>query len=85
MAPLVYLLCAATSLLCTILLGRAYTTSKLPLLRWSALCFAGLTLSNILLFVDLILLPHMDSLPARRLVTLASLGCLIFGLTSENR
>ena len=43
---LVYLLCAATSALCLILLVRSYRRHHTQLLLWSALCFAILALAG---------------------------------------
>ena len=80
MATLVYVLCAATSFVCTWLLARAYRRSGLRLLFWSAACFAGLFLNNILLIVDLRLIPDSDLSLIRSLPVLAGLSLLIFGL-----
>ena len=49
---IVYGLCVVTSALCAVLLLRGYAQSRVPLLLWSVLCFIGLTLNNVLLFVD---------------------------------
>ena len=56
----VYLLGALVSLLCAVLLLRGYSRSRTRLLFWSGLCFVGLTLSNGLVFVDLVVIPHID-------------------------
>ena len=47
-------------MLCAGLLWRGYRRSRRPLLFWSSLCFAGLTLDNLFLFADRILLPAVD-------------------------
>src|SRR5512134_4101577 len=52
---LLYLLAVLTCLACTVLLFRGYAASGLQLLLWSALCFVGRSLSNVLLFFDLVL------------------------------
>ena len=49
---IVYGLCVVTSALCAVLLLRGYARSRVPLLLWSGLCFIGLTLNNVLLFID---------------------------------
>lgn len=54
-SSIVYLLCALTSVLCTVLLYLNYRKNKTNLLFWSAICFFCLSLNNILLFVDLVL------------------------------
>jgi len=84
MAPIVYLLCAFTSLVCTFLLARAYRASRVPLLFWSMLCFAGLTAANILLFIDMVTLADgPDLMPLRTGLTLASVGALLYGLIAD--
>lgn len=60
MASAVYILGTLISLLCAVLLLRGYSRNRTPLLFWSGLCFAGLTLSNALVFVDLIVVPGID-------------------------
>ena len=80
MAGIVYALCAATSLTCAILLLRAYKHSRVRLLFWSGLCFIGLTLNNILLFIDLKILPAVDLSIVRTLPALIGVLLLIYGL-----
>jgi hypothetical protein len=81
----VYLLCAATSLACAVLLFDGHRRSGLPLLFWSGLCFAGLTVNNLLLFIDLIIGPAVDLSLWRSGIALAALGVLIYGLVWERR
>jgi hypothetical protein len=80
MASTVYLLCALTSLLCTVLLGRAYAGSRLPLLYWSFLCFAGLSAANALTFIDLVVFPAVDLSIYRSGITLCSILVLLYAL-----
>ena len=80
MAGIVYLLCAATSLACALLLLRAYKHSRVRLLFWSGLCFVGLALNNALLFVDLEVFPQTDLFLLRSLPALVGLLLLIYGL-----
>jgi hypothetical protein len=76
----VYLLCFASSLLCMALLARSYLRSRSRLLLWSVLCFVGLAISNLLLFVDVVILPTtIDLLPLRHLSTLCGVGILLYG------
>jgi len=84
MAQAVYLLGAFTSLLCSILLLRGYGRGRRKLLLWSGLCFAGLTISNSLVFIDLVLLPDVDLFPYRLAATLLSLALLLYGLIWES-
>jgi len=85
MAEVVYVLCALTSIGCAILLGRGYRASRSRLLFWSSVCFAGLALNSVLLFVDLVVAPGIDLGLARSLVALAAIGVLLYGLIWEIR
>ena len=86
MPETVYLLCAATSVMCAVLLLRAYRRQRTRLLLWSSLCFVLLALNNILLFVDLIVVPsEIDLSLWRSGVALAGVGVLLFGLIWESR
>jgi hypothetical protein len=85
MAEVVYVLCAATSLACAIMLLSSYRRSGTKLLFWSGLCFAGLTLNNVLLFIDLVVAPGVDLSLWRSTIALASMTVLIYGLVWETR
>jgi hypothetical protein len=80
MGALIYFLCALTALACFALLWRGWRANRAPLLLWSALCFAGLTVSNVLLVVDKLALPDVDLTAVRASITLGALLLLIFGL-----
>lgn len=80
-AEMVYLLCAATSIACMLLLLRGYLKSRTRLLLWSALCFAGLAANNVLMYLDLAILPDSIDFTMERLVTaLAGVAILLYGL-----
>jgi hypothetical protein len=81
--PLVYLLCAATSIVCMVLLMRGYARSGTRLLLWSMLCFVGLAVNNLLLFVDLVVLPNVDLRWPRYATALAAVSILIYGFIWE--
>lgn len=85
MAELVYILGAASTLLCSLLLLRQYGIGRQPLLLWSGLCFAGLTLTNVLIFLDLAMFPDIDLHYWRLSVAAISLCLLVFGLVWERR
>lgn len=85
MAQIVYLLETFTSLLCAILLFRGYARGRRKLLLWSGLCFAGLTISSGLVFVDLILLPTIDLFLYRLLASAIAMAMLLYGLIWESR
>ena len=76
----VYTLCAATALWCVFLLLRAYRASGGRLLLWCLLCFAGLALNNVLLFVDKVVATDVDLSVWRGLPAFAGLAALVFGL-----
>jgi hypothetical protein len=79
----VYVLCAATALACAVLLTRGYLKTRTRLQFWSGVSFAGLTLANVLLVVDLVIVPQYDLALYRSLVTLASAMVLLYSLISE--
>lgn len=85
MASVVYALCAITSAVCALLLGRAYRASRARLLLWSSLSFAGLALNNLLLFLDLVMLPSIDLSLYRGLVAAISVMVLLLGLIWDSR
>jgi len=81
----VYILCAATSLLCAVLLYRGYRNSGARLLFWSALCFVGFALNNILLIIDVRIVPHIDLSTWRLVPALIGGWLLLYGLIWESR
>ena len=84
MAAMVYILGALTSLACAVFLLRGYSRGKKRLLLWSGLCFAGLALSNLLIFVDLIVLPDRDLYLWRLATTGVAMALLLYGLIWES-
>lgn len=83
MAAFVYLLCFLTSAGCAALLWRTYRGNGAKLLFWSSLCFLGLALNNLLLFVDFVLVPELNLELLRALTALAGITVLIYGLVRE--
>ena len=80
---LVYLLCFLTSTLCAVLLARSYARSHLRLLLWSALCFALLGLNNLVVVVDMIVLPDLDLRLLRLVLAMTAILVLLFGFIWE--
>ena len=80
MAASVYILCAATSFACAVLLLRGYARGKVRLLFWSGLGFVGFTLGNVFLVLNTLVVPTMDLFLLRSLPILAGLIVLIYGL-----
>ena len=85
MAAVVYILCALTSLTSMTLLLRGYWSSHVRLLLWSGLCFAGLGANNVILLVDLFLVPDMDLSLIRQIPALGGVMLLMFGLIWDVR
>lgn len=84
MAAVAYSLCALTSLACFVLLLRGWLATRVRLLFWSALCFAGLALNNLLLVADKLVWSTEADLSTWRLATaLAAVLLLLFGLVWE--
>ncbi len=85
MAEVIYVLCALTSGLCTVLLWRSWQRTRTPLLLWSSLCFVGLFLNNLLLFVDLVMTPpELDLSIVRTIPALLGVVALLYGLVCES-
>lgn len=84
MAAIIYSLCALTSIWCLVLLWRSWRTSGARLLFWSSLCFAALSVNNVLLVLDRIVWPvEVDLSMARLVAGLVAVALLLFGLIWE--
>ena len=83
MAEAIYALCALASSLCAVLLVRGYLRRRLRLMLLACMCFSGLALNNVLLFVDLAVMPQVDLSLLRGLVAVAALLLLVIGLVWE--
>lgn len=68
---------------CAWLLFRQHRRTGQPLLWWSTWCFVCLGLTNILLFLDLVVLVNMDLSILRTLLSFAGTMLLLFGLIRE--
>lgn len=85
MIELIFILCAVTSVGCAITLLRSYHKDRSRILLWTAMCFVGIALNNVLLAVDLLVLPHTDIGGPfwRNLLSAISGAILLFGLIWE--
>lgn len=85
MPEIVYVCSALISAFCTALLFRRYIDSRGRLLLWVALSFAFMTMNNVFVCVDLILMPEKDLWGSlvRNTFLAASGSVLVFGLTWE--
>lgn len=81
---LIYILCGLTSVGCAVLLFRQYRVTRGLLLFWSTGCFVCLALTNVLLYVDLVVLPAVDLSVIRSAITLGGMLMLLQGLIRES-
>jgi hypothetical protein len=80
---IVYILCLLTSSLCAWQLVSKFLARRQKLLLWSGICFCLLALNNLLVIVDLVLLPEVDLSLWRALSALLA-GCvLLYGFIWE--
>ena len=82
-AATMYLLCFIGSALCACLLVRAFHRSSEKLLLWSAICFCLLAANNLLVFVDIIVLPEVNLTALRAVTSLAAVSVLLYGFIWE--
>ncbi len=80
MVEAVYILCAITSATCAVLLLRGWRSTGVRLLFYSGLCFLWLALNNLLLLVDVLLVPGIDLSLARSITSLLGASTLLYGL-----
>lgn len=85
MNEIVYGLCVATSLLCALLLLKAFFKTRHRLLLWSGLCFVALGLSNIIVVFDVYIVPETDLFFLRSIVTFSGVAVLLYGLIWETQ
>jgi hypothetical protein len=83
MAAAIYTLCALTSILCFVLLWRSWRKSGARLLFWSALCFAALSVNNVILVLDTLVFVDVDLGMWRLWAALVAVLLLLFGLVWE--
>jgi hypothetical protein len=75
-----YAIGVLTSILCAVLLIRAYLKERTPLLLWCSLCFAGLAVNNVLLFTDLFVVTDINLEVWRSLSAFVALSLMLIGL-----
>jgi hypothetical protein len=83
MAEITYILCSITALLCSVLLFRGFRVSRARLLFWSGVCFLLLFVENTMLFIDVVIVPHVGLTVFRLAPGVAAVCCLIYGLIWE--
>ena len=88
MAEAVYILCAITSILCAVLLLRGYRATRMRLLFWASLCFVFLAINNVILYVDLVVIPASSPVNLfwyRNTAAVIGMLLLVFGPTWESQ
>ena len=75
----VYILCFLTSSACALLLAQNYFRTGTRLLLWSALCFVLLAANNLVVVVDMLVLPGFDLRLLRLGFSLTAVVVLLFG------
>lgn len=83
MGAIIYFLCALTVFACAFLTLRSYFKTRHRLLLWSGLCFSGMTVNNLLLMLDRLVLPDTDLTTLRLASALVALLPLLYGLIWE--
>jgi hypothetical protein len=79
----VYMLCLITSCACGWLLIRGYRRNRTRLLLWSAGCFVLLAANNLLVVIDLLVLPAVDLSYLRAGTLLLAVSVLLIGFIIE--
>ncbi len=82
-AEAIYLLCGATCLVAAGMLLRQYLRRRTPLLLWSFIAFVGLSLNNVLVYVDLVLVADVDFSRIRASLGALAMMVLLYGLIRE--
>jgi hypothetical protein len=80
MAAAVFVLCAATSIACAVLLLRGWWNGRVRLLLWSGLSFVGLAVNNVMLVVDELLVRERDLQLTRDVSGFLGVAILLVGL-----
>lgn len=81
MASAVFVLCALTSTACAVLLVRAHSQARVALLLWTALCFVGLAMNNVLLVIDMYY--SLDLAIWRKIPAVIGVVLLLYGLIAD--
>jgi hypothetical protein len=80
MAGIIYALCAVAALACAYLLLMSYQASRYRLLLWSGLCFVGLSINNLMLVIDKLVMRGVDLSAWRSGFALAAMAVLLYGV-----
>lgn len=80
---IIFLLCLIASAACATLLVRSYLRTRARLLLWTAVCFVLLAVNNLVVVLDVLLLPAIELLPIRLLASLSAVSVLLVGFIWE--
>jgi hypothetical protein len=83
METVVYVLCGVTAIACAILLFRSWLTGRARLLLWATICFVGLALNNIVLFLDKEVVTDTSFATLRTVPACVGLAAFALGLVWE--
>lgn len=85
MAEAVYLMCAIAAVVCALLLLRSFLHHRLRLSFYTMLCFLAFAINNVLLFVDLAVVPSGPDLASiRNTVNLVGVSMLLYAMITES-
>jgi len=79
----VFGLCFVTSVLCAVLLLRAYRAGRSKLLLYTAAGFGFVALNNFFLVGDLVVFPDVNLWFWRQAASVAAVGVLLYGFIHE--
>jgi hypothetical protein len=79
----IYLLCATTSLVVAAILLRQYLKVRTRLVLWSVVCFAGLAVNNVMVYIDLVMYTGVDLSVYRSVAGAVAMVAMVYGLVWE--
>jgi hypothetical protein len=79
----VYILSALIAFGCAVLLLRSFAFARNALLVWAGVCFVGMALNNVMLFLDEFVIRHTDLSAWRTAPALGGMLALVFALVWE--
>jgi hypothetical protein len=82
-ATVVYVLCLLASSLAAVLVLRSFAATRTRLLFWTGVCFVGLALNNLILFVDKVVATDVDLSLWRNVPAALGLAALLYSLIWE--
>lgn len=81
---LVYILCFVTSTACAVLLARSYLSGRARMLLWSSICFLFLAANNLVVVIDMLLIPDINLRLLRLTLALCAVSILLFGFVWDS-